>query len=426
MNEEWNVKADRDSEKSGETVGEKEPDRKKGNRFAAGVLTGAAVVLVIAACVWGGGKLLQRSYASGNVSEEDVNQKLDRINAIIDNYYLYEDEIDEDALIEGIYSGYTSALGDPYTEYYDEEETRALLESTSGEFSGIGATLTLSSDGSGVTVVNVYKDSPAEKAGLQDGDVLYQVDGRDVSGQDLETVVSWVKGEKGTDVTLSVLRDGETIETVATRDMIEVQTVESKMMGDNIGYISVSEFDEVTYDQFSEALSSLENQGMEGLVIDLRNNPGGNLDTVTDMLRLLLPEGTIVSIRDKNGNTEEITCDGENEFTKPLAVLVNQYSASASEIFSGAVQDYGIGQIVGVTTYGKGVVQQLIDLEDGTYLKVTIAEYYTPSGRSINGTGVEPDVQAEYEYNSEDPQADNQLEAAVETVKAEMNISEIP
>src|SRR5699024_5737795 len=137
--------------------------------------------------VWSGGKLLQRSYASGNVSEADVNQKLDRINAIIDNYYLYEDEIDEDALIEGIYSGYTSALGDPYTEYYDEEETRALLESTSGEFSGIGATLTLSSDGSGVTVVNVYKDSPAEKAGLQDGDVLYQVDGRDVSGQDLET-----------------------------------------------------------------------------------------------------------------------------------------------------------------------------------------------------------------------------------------------
>ena len=256
----------------------------------------------------------------------------------------------------------------------------------------------MSSDGSGVTVVNVYKDSPAEKAGLQDGDVLYQVDGRDVSGQDLETVVSWVKGEKGTDVTLSVLRDGETIETVATRDTIEVQTVESKMMEDNIGYISVSEFDEVTYDQFSEALSSLENQGMEGLVIDLRNNPGGNLDTVTDMLRLLLPEGTIVSIRDKNGNTEEITCDGENKFTKPLAVLVNQYSASASEIFSGAVQDYGIGQIVGVTTYGKGVVQQLIDLEDGTYLKVTIAEYYTPSERSINGTGVEPDVQAEYEY----------------------------
>ena len=152
-------------------------------------------------------------------------------------------------------------------------------------------------------------------------------------------------------------------------------------------------------------------------MIDLRNNPGGNLSTVTDMLKLLLPEGTIVSTKDKYGNTDEITCDGSHEFTKPLAVLVNQYSASASEIFSGAIQDYGIGQIVGMTTYGKGVVQQLMDLGDGTYLKVTIAEYYTPSGRSINGTGVEPDVEVEYEYNAEDPEADNQLEKALEVVR---------
>ena len=159
---------------------------------------------------------------------------------------------------------------------------------------------------------------------------------------------------------------------------------------------------------------------MEGLVIDLRNNPGGNLSTVTDMLKLLLPEGTIVSITDKNGDTEEVTCDGSNEFTKPLAVLVNQYSASASEVFSGAIQDYGIGSIVGVTTYGKGVVQQLIDLGDGTCLKVTIAEYYTPSGRSINGVGVKPDVEAEYVYDAENPEADNQLGTAVETEMAEL------
>ena len=419
MNEEWNVKADRDSEKSGETVGEKEPDRKKGNRFAAGVLTGAAVVLVIAACVWGGGKLLQRSYASGNVSEEDVNQKLDRINAIIDNYYLYEDEIDEDALIDGIYSGYASALGDPYTEYYDKEETQALLETTSGEFSGIGATMSMNVDSGEITIVNVYKDSPADRAGIREGDVLYQVDDKETAGVDLDTVVSWIKGEKGTDVTLHVLRDGEEIETTATRDIIEVQTVEYEMKDGQTGYIAVSEFDDVTYEQFKTALEELEAQGMQGLVIDLRNNPGGNLSTVTDMLKLLLPEGTIVSTKDKYGNTDEITCDGSHEFTKPLAVLVNQYSASASEIFSGAIQDYGIGQIVGMTTYGKGVVQQLMDLGDGTYLKVTIAEYYTPSGRSINGTGVEPDVEVEYEYDAEDPEADNQLEKALEVVRGE-------
>jgi len=189
------------------------------------------------------------------------------------------------------------------------------------------------------------------------------------------------------------------------------------MKENQIGYIKVSEFDTVTYDQFKEALDDLEKQGMKGLVIDLRNNPGGNFDTVTDMLKLLLPEGVIVSTKDKEGNVEEVTCDGANEFDKPLAVLVNQYSASASEIFSGAVQDYGIGEIVGMTTYGKGVVQQLMDLGDGTCLKMTIAEYYTPNGRSINGKGVEPDVEVEYEYDENNPEADTQLEKALEVVK---------
>ncbi|HJC90271.1 MAG TPA: S41 family peptidase [Candidatus Mediterraneibacter excrementigallinarum] len=400
-------------------------NRKSDRRFLKGAVTGAAVVLIAVVCVLGGGKLIRYfitggSYASGSVSEKDVNDKLDLINALIDRYYLYEDEVDADALVEGIYSGYASALGDPYTEYYDKEEAQALLENTNGEFSGIGATLTQASGDTGVTIVNVYKDSPADKAGLKAGDILYQVDDHEVAGEDLETVVSWVKGETGTEVTLKVRRDGEELTVTAVRDTIEVQTVEYEMKEDNIGYLSVSEFDKVTYDQFSEALDSLEEQGMEGLVIDLRNNPGGNLDTVTDMLRLLLPKGTIVSIKDKDGNTEELTCDGEHEFTKPLAVLVNQYSASASEIFSGAVQDYGTGQIVGVTTYGKGVVQQLTDLGDGTYLKLTIAEYYTPSGRSINGIGVEPDVEVEYKYDENDPAADNQLDRAIEVVRNEM------
>lgn len=393
-------------------------------RFWLGVFAGfLAAVFILAGiwCVWQiGGRMFRGSFASGNISEQDVEDKLDQINALIENYYLYEDEIDEDALIDGIYSGYASALGDPYTEYYDREETQALLETTSGEFSGIGATMSMNVDSGEITIVNVYKDSPADKAGIREGDILYQVDDKETAGTDLDTVVSWIKGEKGTDVTLHLLRDGEEIETTATRDIIEVQTVEYEMKDGKIGYIAVSEFDDVTYDQFKTALDDLEAQGMQGLVIDLRNNPGGNLSTVTDMLKLLLPEGTIVSTKDKYGNTDEITCDGSHEFTKPLAVLVNQYSASASEIFSGAIQDYGIGQIVGMTTYGKGVVQQLMDLGDGTYLKVTIAEYYTPNGRSINGTGVEPDVEVEYEYDAETPEADNQLEKALEVVNGEI------
>ena len=396
-----------------------------GRKFGLGVLTGALVTaLVICGTAWVWkvfSNIRNGDYTSAStVSETDVNEKLDRINSLIEKYYLYEDDIDEDTLIDGIYSGYAEALGDPYTEYYDEEETEALYESTTGEFSGIGATMSRSLDSGEITVSNVYQDSPADKAGLKQGDVIYEVDGRSASGRDLETVVSWIKGEQGTDVTLCVLRNGEEVELTATRDIIEVQTVSSEMKDGQIGYIAVSEFDSVTYDQFETALDDLESQGMQGLVIDLRGNPGGNLTTVTDMLKLLLPEGTIVSTKDKYGNTEEITCDGKHEFTKPLAVLVNQYSASASEIFSGAIQDYGTGTIVGTTTYGKGVVQQLMDLGDGTCLKVTIAEYYTPSGRSINGAGVTPDVEVEYEYDENNPEADNQLDKALEVVRGEL------
>lgn len=399
--------------------------RRRKRRFGAGFAAGALSVLLIGICAWGAIEILRGgfpfgTYASGQVSENDVSAKLDLLNSLIDQYYLYEGEVDEDALAEGIYSGYTAALGDPYTEYYDREETAALMESTSGEFSGIGATMTQNTDGPGAVITAVYEGSPAAEAGLQAGDVISKVDGNDVSGMDLDSIVSLIKGEKGTEVKITVLRYGQEIETAAVRDIIQMQTVDSVMLGDQVGYISVSEFDDVTYDQFKSALDSLEAQGMAGLVIDLRNNPGGNLDTVTDMLKLLLPEGPIVSITDKNGDTEEITCDGSNEFTKPLAVLVNQYSASASEVFCGAVQDYGIGSIVGVTTFGKGVVQQLMDLGDGTCLKVTIAEYYTPSGRSINGIGVEPDVEVEYVYDAENPEADNQLETAAETVRGEL------
>ena len=403
----------------------KHTSRRNRDRFGAGVLAGVTGAVVLFVAVLGirnffTGTIPGSDLGASGTSAKSVEKKLDVIDNLIEEYYLYEDDIDGDALVEGLYSGYTEALGDPYTEYYDEEETKALFESTSGEFTGIGVTMSQGTDGT-ITVTNIYKDSPADKAGLQVNGVLLEVGGTNIQGEDLNTVVSYVKGEKGTEVTLTVLRDGEEVEATAVRDTIEVQTVEYRMMDDQIGYISVSEFDDVTYDQFKTALDDLEGQKMQALVIDLRNNPGGNVETVTDMLKLLLPEGPIISIKDKNGNTEEMTCDGENEFTKPLAVLVNGYSASASEIFSGAVQDYGTGTIVGTTTYGKGVVQQLISLGDGTCLKVTIAEYYTPSGRSINGVGVTPDVEVEYQYDQNNPEADNQLDKAVEVLGQQLD-----
>lgn len=388
-------------------------------RFMKGFLTGLLTAAILLAGAFGIRYVLELTggdYTGGLVSEEDVQDKLDKINDVISKYYLYEDEIDAEELVEGIYAGYTASLGDPYTAYYDEEATREFMKSISGEFGGIGATVSKKADEDEILISEIYEESPAEQAGLKEGDVLLQADGHAVSGQDLETVVSWISGEPGTDVELRILRDGEELDVTVIRDVIETKTVEYEMKKEGIGYIRVEEFDKVTYDQFKAALDDLEGQGMNSLIIDLRGNPGGQLTTVTDMLKLFLPEGVIVSTKDKYGNTDEITCDGDHEFKKPLAVLVDGHSASASEIFSAAIQDYGVGTIVGTQTYGKGVVQQTIDLGDGTCMKITISEYYTPSGRSINGTGVTPDVEVEYEYDEDEPEKDNQLEKAIDTV----------
>ena len=276
-------------------------------------------------------------------------------------------------------------------------------------------------DAGTITITQVYEDSPAEEAGILAEDILIQVDDHVIAGESLDEIVTWIKGEQGTEVTLHVLRDGKELALTAIRDTVQAMTVDYEMKDGQVGYIYIQEFDDVTEDQFREALTILEEQGMKGLVIDIRSNPGGNLDTVVAMLQMLLPEGDIVSIRDRDGEQEKYTCDGTNAFDKPLAVLVNQYSASASEIFSGAIQDYGIGEIIGMTTYGKGVVQDILDLGDGTSMKLTTAEYFLPSGRSINQKGIIPDVEVEFEYEEENPGYDNQLEKALEVVRGEIN-----
>ena len=397
-------------------------DHKKS--FIKGALSGALIMLLIVILGSGVWKAVSVRMAGGEAeaaqisAESETDKKLNMLSNVIDQYYLYGDDIDEKAMQDGIYNGYASGLGDPYTVYYNEEQTRDLLESTTGEYSGIGATLLQNYQTRQVTIGNIYKDSPAEEAGLNTGDILYQVDDHVIDKEDLSEIVSWIKGEEGTEVALHVYR-GENAEEVvctATRRKIETQTVEYEMKEDQIGYLRILEFDTVTLKQFENALTDLENQGMKGLVIDLRSNPGGNLDTVVDMLRMILPEGTIVSTKDKDGNVIEEKNEEDHEFKKPLAVLVNQASASASEIFAGAVQDYGVGKIVGMTTYGKGVVQQLVNLGDGTCLKVTIAEYFTAAGRSINKKGITPDVEVEYVADPDHEDADNQLDKAIEVV----------
>ncbi len=398
---------------------------KEEHKFLKGALCGALAMLCVVAAFSGIKNTIARfpqlaAITGTDKKDEFSEEKLEVIRQAMEKYYLHADEIDDEALAEGIYAGYVSGLGDPYSVYYTAEEAKELLQGISGEYSGIGAALSRNNETNVVTITNVYKDSPAEEAGMKDGDILYMVDEHEVTGEDLNQVVAWIKGEEGTEVKLHVIRDSEELELTAVRRMIEVQTVTYEMKDSGIGYIRVSEFDTVTYEQFKDALSALNGEGMQGLVIDLRSNPGGNLTAVLDMLGQILPEGTIVSTENKDGKAEEYFCDGTHEFKKPLAVLVNSYSASASEIFAGAVQDYGKGKIVGTTTYGKGVVQEVMGLSDGSYLKLTISEYFLPSGRSINQEGVTPDVEVKYEPNEEDEEADNQLEKALEVVKEEL------
>ncbi|MGN0421297.1 MAG: S41 family peptidase [Lachnospiraceae bacterium] len=385
--------------------------------FVKGALFGALAMLLIAGLVSCGLKL---GDSSREAVTSETEEKIAELKKLIDKNYLHD--VDEEELQEGIYKGYISGLDDPYSVYYDEEETKSFYETTEGEYDGIGAVLSQNMDTGIITLVQIYDDSPAMKAGLQDEDILYKVDKEEVTGEDLTEVVSHIKGEKGTTVDITVLRgeENEEVTVTVTRDTIQAQTVEYRMLKDNLGYIAVSEFDSVTYDQYQQALEDLQNQGMQGLIVDLRNNPGGNLSTVCDMLDLMLPEGLIVYTEDKDGNRQEMTSDDEHQFNLPMTVLMNGNSASASEIYAGAIQDYGLGKIVGTQSYGKGVVQQIFDLKDGTCVKLTIAEYFTPNGRNINGEGITPDVEVEYEKDENNPDADNQLEKAMEILKSEL------
>ena len=383
---------------------------KKG--FWQGALCGALAVIMIAGLVSCG--------VVKSVVSDDTEKKLKNMKYLISEYFL--NEYNEKELEDGLLEGYVSGLDDPYSVYYDEENTKALLESVQGEYSGIGAVLSQDLETGVITMIRIYEDSPAMKAGIKDGDILYKVGDIEVTGEDLSEMVTHIKGEKGTEVELTIYRDGvaEPITVTAIRDEIEIETVTCEMPPDSIGYIAISEFEEKTCGQYEEAIDKLNGQGMKGLIVDLRNNPGGSLTAVCDMADVMLPEGLIVYTEDKNGEKTEYKSTAEEVFDKPLVVLVNGNSASASEIYSGAIQDHGIGTIVGTQTYGKGVVQSVFDLKDGTCLKLTVSEYFTPNGRTIHGEGVTPDVEVEYEADEKSPEKDNQLDKAVEVIKEKL------
>ncbi len=373
----------------------KRKKKKKNGGFWKGFFCATILFLLIAAVCFGAGLFLRPRVISSNSSglvtqSSEVQSKLGMLEMYIRGYYL--DEIDDKQMEDYLYYGLVAGLGDPYAAYYNEEETQSMMDSSSGNYCGIGAVFSQNLVTGVITVSRVYEGCPSYEAGILPEDILYMVEGEEVTGQDLTNVVTQIKGEEGTEVTISMLRGEEIIDFTMKRQMIEVPTIEYEMLPDQVGYILITEFDGVTSEQFSLALKDLQSQGMERLVIDLRNNGGGSLDAVCEIADELLPEGLIVYTEYNDGERVDRTSDAAC-IDIPMAVLINGASASASEILSGALQDHGVATIVGTQSYGKGIVQSVLDLGDGTALKLTSAKYYTPNGNDIHGVGITPDVE---------------------------------
>lgn len=428
------------------------------NKFWKGALVGAlltalaglvivgmslGIFLIGKAAIDGNGQTAESAQAENQQGNLDLNQitsKIQTIQAVIDRYYLFDEDTSD--VEDWIYKGMLSGLGDPYTVYYTADEYNKLKEDTSGEYCGIGVMVSQSADTGIITITKVFEGTPGAQAGILPGDLLYKVGDQEVTGMDLELVVKdHIKGEEGTPVTITVLRKdtGKYIDMTMERRQITVPTVEHEMLADKVGYISVSQFDSVTADQFKGAIDDLEKQGMKKLVVDLRNNPGGIVDSVVSMLDYILPDNLdikgdpnlvrkkkdktlLVYMADKNGKGEQYYAKDGHQIDVPMAVLVNGQSASASEVFSGALKDYGRAKLVGTKTFGKGIVQTLFPLDKGTAIKMTVAHYYTPNGFDLHKKGLEPDVPVELKEELKtkikiEHEEDNQLMEAIKALK---------
>ena len=408
-----------------ETYQNAENRGKKKRGFWAGMLLGTSATLLIVVIVCAG--LFTYRYvqmqqmqqnAAETIADTGMQMKMQTIEQIIDFYY-YKDDVDAEALSDGVYRGMMDAIGDPYSTYYSAAELKSLMEQTEGIYYGIGAYVALDTVSGLPKIASAIPGTPAEAADLRPDDIIYKVDGQEVYGMDLTAVTALIKGEEGTTVNLTIIREGESdyLSVDVVRKKVETPTVEYEMFDDGMAYIQIIEFNDATVPQFTDALAMAKGSDMQGLIIDLRANPGGNLDAVVRIAQMLLPEGLIVYTEDKYGNREEYKCDGKHEFEYPLVVLIDGNSASASEILAGSIQDYEIGTLVGTTTFGKGIVQQVITLNDQSAVKITVSSYYTPKGRNIHGVGIEPDIVCEFDgeaYYNED--FDNQLEYAKEVL----------
>lgn len=422
------------------------------NKFVAGIITGALSAVLICTVAFSvlyrnslieqrelqdyslqgtkeNGSNQEPTQSSKNTknSEEALLKKMSTMKGIVSKYFLYD--VTEEQYEDSVLKGLMEALDDPYSTYYTAEEYAELMEQTEGVYYGIGAYVSQSQDTKVLTITKPFKGGPADQAGIMPGDIIYKVEGEVVTDQDISTVVAKMKGEKGTQVKLTVLR-GETMEEIdftVTRDEIKVPTVEYKMLEDKIGYIYVLQFDKVTVDQFINAIDDLEAQGMKGLVIDIRDNGGGLYSSCVEMLeRLIKKDKLLVYTETKSGERDDEYSKDDDSVDVPMAILINGNSASASEIFAGAIQDYHLGTIVGTQSFGKGIVQSVMPLLDGSAVKLTISNYYTPSGDSIHKIGITPDVVVELDKSlvgktEISVEEDNQLQAAIKELKQQIH-----
>ena len=323
----------------------------------------------------------------------------------------YKKTSDEE-LVNGAIKGMFSGLDDPYSQYYTKSEFEKLKEQTSGSFVGIGVYISPTSDDDNITIIAPIDGSPAQKSGIKPGDKILKVDGKVVLAKNSDEAITMIKGKKGTEVELTIKRGEQILDIKVKRDEIVSKTVEDKLLEDNIGYIKITSFSEHTNKEFEAALKTLKESNIKGLIIDLRDNPGGLLNVCKDIADSLIGEGTIVYTKDNKGNTEYLKSDKE-KLGLPIAVLTNEGSASASEILTGAIKDNKAGISVGTTTFGKGLVQSVRELKDGTGYKLTTAQYFTPSGEYINGKGINPTI--------EEKDEEKQLDIAINWIKEQIN-----
>jgi carboxyl-terminal processing protease len=402
-----------------EETDEPEKEQTSKHRFLEGFVTGVLAALVCVTCFTAGYELIGRKWTAEDaaqagaeiLSDSQTADKLKEVQNLIQQKYL--SEVDGSELSDYLFRGVAAGLGDAYARYYTKEELASVQESNEGAYYGIGATLSQDAETGELLVSAVYEGCPAQQAGLLEGDYLLRLGETELTGMDLSDVITMIRESEGT-FSLTVLRDEEEITLEMACGQVEMTTVTWEIRENDIGYIRITEFDSVTVEQFKTAVDELILEGTKGIVMDLRDNPGGLLDSVCDMLDYLLPEGLIVYTEDRDGTREEYTSDDTHSVSLPMAVLVNGNSASASEIFAGALQDYGMGVIIGMPTYGKGVVQNTYLLSDGSAFKLTVEKYYTPNGQDIDGNGITPDITVEEDASQE---RDLPLETALEVLE---------